>query len=55
MHVISYSDEDLEFPTHMNTRTMEFTPKHADHAFMQYLQPGHTPTDAPMRERVQQI
>ena len=55
VHVISYSDEDLEFPTHMNTRTMEFTPKHADHAFMQYLQPGHTPTDAPMRERVQQI
>ena len=50
-----YSDEDLEFPTHINTRTMEFTPKHADHDFMQYLQPGHTPTDAPMRERVQQI
>ena len=32
VHAVYYP-EDLEFPTHMNTRTQEFTAKHADHEF----------------------
>ena len=32
VHTTMYSDEDLEFPTHLNVRTGEYTPKHDDHA-----------------------
>ena len=41
VHAVHYN-EDLEFPTHVNTRTREFTPKHADHDFMQYIDTGAT-------------
>ena len=49
------TNEDLEFPTHMNTRTQEFTPKHVDHEFMHYVVPGASATDTPMRDRVNHI
>ena len=52
VHAVHYS-EDLEFPTHMNTRTQAFTPKHTDHEFMHYLEPGQAATELPMRDRVQ--
>ena len=52
VHAVHYS-EDLEFPTHMNTRTQAFTPKHTDHEFMHYLEPGRAATELPMRDRVQ--
>ena len=41
VHAVHYN-EDLEFPTHLNTRTREFTPKHADHNFMQIIDTGAT-------------
>ena len=31
IHTILYTDEDLEFPTHLNVRTGEYVPKHDDH------------------------
>ena len=52
VHAVHYP-EDLEFPTHMNTRTLAFTPKHTDHEFMHYLEPGQAATELPMRDRVQ--
>ena len=54
VHAVYYP-EDLEFPTHMNTRTQEFTPKHVDHDFMHYVEPGQAATEVPMRDRVQHI
>ena len=48
-------NEDLEFPTHLNTRTREFVAKHADHEHMHYMIPGAAPTDVPMRDRVRHI
>ena len=36
VHAVQFN-EDLEFPTHLNTGTREFTPKHSDHDFMQYI------------------
>ena len=52
VHAVHYP-EDLEFPTHLNTRTQTFTAKHADHEFMHYMEPGQVVTEVPMRDRVQ--
>ena len=52
VHAVHYP-EDLEFPTHLNTRTQTFTAKHTDHEFMHYLEPGQAVTEVPMRDRVQ--
>ena len=54
VHAVYYP-EDLEFPTHMNTRTQEFTAKHADHDFMHYVEPGQVATEVPMRDRARHI
>ena len=54
VHAVHYP-EDLEFPTHMNTRTREFTSKHVDHEFMHYVEPGQAATEVPMRDRVRRI
>ena len=54
VHAVHYP-EDLEFPTHLNTRTQEFTAKHADHEFMHYVQPGQVATEVPMRDRVREV
>ena len=54
VHAVHFN-EDLEFPTHLNTRTQEFVAKHADHEHMHYMIPGAAPTDVPMRDRVRHI
>ena len=54
VHAVYYP-EDLEFPTHMNTRTQEFTPKHADHDFMHFVEPRQVATEVPMRDRARHI
>ena len=54
VHAVHFN-EDLEFPTHLNTRTREFVAKHADHEHMHYMIPGAAPTDVPMRDRVRHI
>ena len=54
VHAVHFN-EDLEFPTHLNTRTQEFVAKHADHEHMHYMIPGAAPTSVPMRDRVRHI
>ena len=55
IHATHYPNEELEFPTHMNTRTREFTSKHVDHEFMHYVEPGQVATEVPMRDRARHI
>ena len=47
------TNEELEFPTHMNTRTGEFMGKHEDHPQLIQLDPLEQPPEDPMRDRVE--
>ena len=52
-HVVHYPNEELEFPTHMNTRTGEYVGKHEDHPQLIQLDPLEQPPQDPMRDRVE--
>ena len=52
-HDIYYPQEELEFPTHINLRTGEMTPKHDDYQHMIMLDPQEQPPADPMRDRVE--
>ena len=52
-HATHYPNEELEFPTHMNTRTGEFMGKHEDHPQLIQLDPLQQPPQDPMRDRVE--
>ena len=51
--VTQYPNEQLEFPTHLNTRTGEFVGKHEDHPQLIQLDPLEQPPEDPMRDRVE--
>ena len=53
VHATHYPNEELEFPTHMNTRTGEFMGKHEDHPQLIQLDPLEQPPEDPMRDRVE--
>ena len=53
IHATHYPNEELEFPTHMNTRTGEFLGKHEDHPQFTMLDPLEQPPEDPMRDRVE--
>ena len=53
-HATHYPNEELEFPTHMNTRTGEYMGKHEDHPQLIQLDPLEQPPEDPMRDRVEQ-
>ena len=52
-HETHYFNEDLEFPTHMNTRTGDMIGKHEDHPQLIQLDPLEQPPEDPMRDRVE--
>ena len=53
VHATQYPNEELEFPTHLNTRTGEFVGKHEDHPQLIQLDPLEQPPEDPMRDRVE--
>ena len=53
MHTTLWTDEDLEFPTHLNVRTGEYVSKHDDHDWHTIVQVRKTEIDQPMDDLVE--
>ena len=53
VHEVAYPEDELEFPTHVNVRTGQMTPKHDDHRHLIMLEPQEQPPTDPMRDLVE--